>query len=67
MSMAFKILGAILLFAGIVLIMGSVGSDCDGDCMENALPIMDMILYSALGLTMAFTGGCMMNYGDKYE
>jgi hypothetical protein len=67
MSMAFKILGAIQLFVGIVLIMGSVGSDCDGDCMENALPIMDMILYSALGLTLAFTGGCMMNYGDKYE
>lgn len=66
MDKAFKIVGSVLVAVGIFLIFGAVGSDCNGDCMEKALSISDTILYIMLGLSLSFTGGCMINYGDKY-
>jgi uncharacterized membrane protein YidH (DUF202 family) len=48
-------------FAGFLLMVGVAGSDCDGKCMENALPLGETIIYALIGLGMmvagAFIGG----------
>jgi hypothetical protein len=41
---------------GFVLILGSVGSDCDGACMENAMPIKDVFMYSVAGFALIALG-----------
>lgn len=66
MKYGFKFTGSALILLGIFMIFGAAGSDCDGDCMENAMSISEMVIYSLIGLTSCFTGGCMVNYGDKY-
>ena len=45
-----------LTMIGFVIIMGVVGSDCDGACMENALPIGESILYSLIGFVFLIGG-----------
>jgi hypothetical protein len=58
-----KIMKAVIKFGlglmvavGIILILGAAGSDCDGKCMENAMPIGEMLMYSALGLVLIALG-----------
>jgi len=46
----------IIGFTGFLLLMGAAGSDCDGKCMENALPLGEVILYSLIGLAMMVVG-----------
>ena len=62
----FKITGSTLILLGIFVIFGAAGSDCDGDCMQNAMSISEMIVYSLIGLASCFTGGLRVNYGSKY-
>ena len=46
----------LMLFAGIrfgiglLVVMGVAGSDCDGKCMENAMPMDQMLMWAALGI-----------------
>lgn len=63
---AFKITGSTLMILGFFLILGTAGADCDGDCMENSMPILDMVLYSLIGFASCFTGFSIVNYGSKY-
>ena len=49
-------IAVIIGFAGFLLLMGAAGSDCDGKCMENALPLGEVILYSLIGLAMMVVG-----------
>ena len=51
-----NVIATIIGLSGFLLLLGTVGSDCDGKCMENSLPIGDIILYSLLGLAMMVTG-----------
>ena len=67
MAKAFKILGGTIMFLAFFVIIGTAGSDCDGDCMEKAIPISQMIIQIIWALLAGFTGYLMYNYGDKYE
>lgn len=51
-----KVIGTIIGVSGFLLLLGVAGSDCDGKCMENAMPIGDVILYGLIGLVMMVTG-----------
>ena len=48
---------ALLMITGFLLVIGAAGSDCDGKCMENALPMKDIIIYGLVGLFMMVLGG----------
>lgn len=52
----FKTVCGVMCAAGIILIMGVAGSDCDGKCMENAMSLADTVLYSGLGLALLGAG-----------
>lgn len=58
-----KIFGTILMIVGFVGIMGVVGSDCDGECMQYALSIQDSIVYGA-GFILVFIAG-LTQVADK--
>jgi hypothetical protein len=49
------VLGA-MCAVGFLLVLGAAGSDCDGKCMENAMPLGTLILYSLGGITMIAVG-----------
>jgi hypothetical protein len=52
-----KYLGGTIAALGFILVLGVAGADCDGKCMENSLPLTDILLYTAIGLTMMIGGG----------
>ena len=45
------IVGCIGAF-GLILILGVAGSDCGGSCMEDAMPLQQMMFYGAIGIAM---------------
>lgn len=49
---------SLIAVAGFLLMLGTAGADCDGKCMENSLPLMDIIVYCLIGLAM-MTGGIL--------
>ena len=51
-----KTIFGLMIFSGFILVLGAAGSDCDGACMENALPMADLLLYSFVGLVMMAAG-----------
>ena len=53
-----NLISALLIFTGIVMMAGSAG-DCDGQCMENANTIGEMIMYASIGLAMMALGGAI--------
>ena len=55
-NMIVKFVLGTMIAAGFILVLGVAGSDCDGKCMENAMPIGAMILYSLVGITMVAVG-----------
>ena len=61
-----NILGAFLLFAGLVAMAGSAG-DCDGKCMEQANTLGEMLMIVFIGLTMTLTGGIILYNENKGE
>lgn len=52
----FKILSSIIGVVGFLLVLGVAGADCDGKCMENSMPIGDIIMYSLLGFALMIGG-----------
>lgn len=56
-----------MIGAGIVLVIGAAGSDCDGKCMENALPIYDLILYMLGGVFMIALGAFGFMKCSEYD
>ena len=58
-----KIFGTILMIIGFVGIMGVVGSDCDGECMQNALSVKETIVWGA-GFILTIIAG-MTQVADK--
>ena len=49
------LISALLIFTGIVMMAGSAG-DCDGQCMEYANSLGEMMLYAFIGLMLMITG-----------
>jgi hypothetical protein len=52
------IISSILILFGIAMMAGSAG-DCDGDCMEKANTLGEMIMYASLGLALFVSGGLL--------
>ena len=52
--------GSIRVLVGFLIVLGAAGSDCDGACMENALSLSEIMLYSLLGMSLIVWGGIAM-------
>ena len=50
------LISAILIFTGLIMMAGAAG-DCDGDCVEQANTLGEMIMYALLGLSLFVSGG----------
>jgi hypothetical protein len=63
-----KFLLGVLIAVGIFLVIGAAGNDCDGKCMENSLPLADLLMYMLAGIAMIATGafGLMSLKKDGY-
>ena len=60
-----NLLGSFFIFAGLIAIAGSAG-DCDGDCMEYANTMEQMVFVICIGMTLVGTGAYILykNYND---
>lgn len=54
-----NILGGFLFLCGLMAMAGSAG-DCDGQCMEYANTLGEMMMIIFIGLTMCITGGIII-------
>ena len=54
-----KFIGTFLVLAGLMAIAGSAG-DCDGDCMEYANSLEQMMIICLVGFSMMATGGYIL-------
>ena len=54
-----KFVGVFLILDGLMAIAGSAG-DCDGDCMEYANSLEQMMIICLIGLSMMATGGYIL-------
>tara|TARA_E500000081_G_scaffold138868_1_gene154619 strand:+ start:1009 stop:1209 length:201 start_codon:yes stop_codon:yes gene_type:complete len=52
-------LAVFLLFMGIIAIAGSA-NDCDGNCMETANTLGEMLMVCFIGLCLVATGGAIL-------
>jgi hypothetical protein len=59
-----KAIGITIAAVGALLVIGVAGSDCDGACMQNAMPITDMLFYAFIGMTMAGVGTAIAIKGE---
>lgn len=57
MNKILKVIYGLFIAVGFVLILGAAGSDCDGKCMENAMPLGQLIIFSLGGIFMVALGG----------
>ena len=62
-----KYLSLTIAVAGFILMLGTAGSDCDGKCMENSMPIEDILLYMLLGLFMLGFGTFGYMKANEYD
>jgi len=51
-----KYVFGMMIAVGFFLVLGVAGSDCDGKCMENSMPIADVLMYSAVGIVLMLAG-----------
>ena len=68
--MMIKLIKASILAIGIFgffLMLGAVGSDCAGKCMENAMSLLDTLLYSLLGVAIMVGALIGFNYMSNFE
>jgi hypothetical protein len=56
MKMILKTIYGVFIAVGFVLVLGAAGSDCDGKCMENAMPLDQLMIFSFGGLFMIGLG-----------
>lgn len=56
-----KIAFGLAVAVGIILILGVAGNDCDGKCMENAMPLGQMIEYIFYGFALIAFGAWGLN------
>ena len=68
--MMIKLIKAAIVAIGIFgffLMLGAVGSDCDGKCMENAMSLLNTLLYSLLGVAIMVGALIGFNYMSNFE
>lgn len=56
-----KYVFGLMIAVGFFLVLGVAGSDCDGKCMENTMPLTDVLLYSTLGIVLMLAGAVGIN------
>lgn len=56
-----KTVFGLLIAVGLFLVIGTAGSDCDGDCMERSMSIGQIITYSLTGLVLMLIGALGLN------
>ena len=56
-----KYVFGLMIAVGFFLVLGVAGSDCDGKCMENTMPLTDALLYSTLGIVLMLAGAVGIN------
>jgi len=56
MKTVLKFAFGLVTFAGVMLILGTAGADCDGKCLENSLPIGQILLQFGIGLAGVAAG-----------
>ena len=61
MNKVFKVMYGLFIAVGFVLVLGAAGSDCDGKCMENAMPLGQVIIFSLGGVFMIALGAFGFN------
>ena len=59
MKTVINTLASFLLIMGIFAIAGSA-NDCDGECMETANTLPEMLMVIFIGLSMMITGGIIL-------
>ena len=47
-----RIVFVMLGIAGFLVVLGTAGADCDGKCMENAIPLDQMLMQVFIGFAM---------------
>ena len=58
-----KVIGYVFVFIGIFTVLGTAGADCDGKCMENALSLTEIALYTMGGMCATAVGALMIMRG----
>jgi hypothetical protein len=56
MKKVLRVLFGVVIAIGVLLVLGAAGNDCDGKCMENALPIGELMLFILYGFAMIGVG-----------
>ena len=59
--------GSIRIIIGILILFGVAGADCDGDCMENAMGLTEMLLYSMAGLAFLLSGALSAQKSGEFK
>jgi hypothetical protein len=54
--MILKTIYSVFIAVGFFLVLGAAGSDCDGKCMENAMPMDQLLMFSFGGIAMIALG-----------
>jgi hypothetical protein len=57
-------IASILILTGIIMMAGSA-NDCDGDCMETANTLTEMLMIALLGLVVSGSGALLMAVENK--
>ena len=50
-----------------IVILGAAGSDCDGDCVQNAMSMKEIFFYCGSALVCGFLGFKIYMYGSDYN
>ena len=58
-----KVIGYVFVFIGVFAVLGAAGADCDGKCMENALSLTEIALYTMIGMCATAVGALMIMRG----
>lgn len=58
-----KAIGWVFCIVGMLAVIGTAGADCDGKCMENALSLTQIALYTMFGMCATAIGALMIAKG----
>ena len=62
-----KIMGGLMMVVSFFVVLGAAGSDCDGDCVQNAMSIPETLFYVGSALVCGFLGFKIYMYGSDYN
>tara|TARA_B110000285_G_scaffold183323_1_gene207455 strand:+ start:332 stop:529 length:198 start_codon:yes stop_codon:yes gene_type:complete len=62
-----KIMGGLMMVVSFFVVLGAAGSDCDGDCVQNAMSIKEILFYVSSALACGFLGFKIYMYGSDYN